>query len=123
MGSLMHYGAYEFSKDKDARLATIKVLNGTELQQCIGQREGFSEMDIDMLGEIYGCQGTVTPLVKNADLAQSLIASDNMTFISEACGETAVNIVTEQTAAPDAKGGAKRMACFMVLLLCLFSIL
>ncbi|XP_069698082.1 zinc metalloproteinase nas-15-like isoform X2 [Periplaneta americana] len=58
-GSLMHYGRYAFSKDY--RSPTIVPRNPAA---NIGQRRGFSEIDLLKINRLYECQrGTVGPVI------------------------------------------------------------
>jgi hypothetical protein len=66
--SLMHYSASAFSKDGSV---TIEPHNKA-LTQYIGQRMGFSQLDVEHIGDMYGCKDTVTPEMQNADLAHQL---------------------------------------------------
>jgi hypothetical protein len=66
--SLMHYSASAFSRDGSV---TIEPHNRA-LTQYIGQRMGFSQLDVEHIGDMYGCRGTVTPQVHNAELTQQL---------------------------------------------------
>jgi len=50
--SVMHYGAYAFSKGRQPTIQTIKP------GKCsLGQREGFSDIDIKKLNTLYKCTG------------------------------------------------------------------
>jgi len=50
--SVMHYGAYAFSKGRSPTIETIRKGN------CkLGQREGFSDTDIRKLNTLYQCAG------------------------------------------------------------------
>merc|ERR1712048_223352 len=51
--SMMHYGSYFFSKN---RQITIQTKN-SEDQNRIGNRKGFSKIDIQQINKMYGCQG------------------------------------------------------------------
>mmetsp|Transcript_64305 Transcript_64305/g.207164 ORF Transcript_64305/g.207164 Transcript_64305/m.207164 type:complete len:534 (+) Transcript_64305:89-1690(+) len=66
--SLMHYSATTFSKDGSMTLEA----HDHELSQYMGQREGLSELDVEQLGEMYGCKDTVTPLLRNKELSTTL---------------------------------------------------
>merc|ERR1719387_1657144 len=72
--SLMHYGAWEFSSNSGETITTVIP----ELQQYLGQREGFSEYDIRQIGTMYGCADTVKPIVTNAKLAADLIQGKSL---------------------------------------------
>lgn len=49
-GSVMHYGAFDFAKDKD-KPVIIPLQKNVE----IGQREGFSEKDVATINLLYNC--------------------------------------------------------------------
>lgn len=66
--SLMHYSASAFSRDGSV---TIEPHNRA-LTQYIGQRMGFSQLDIEHIGDMYGCKDTVTPQIRNAELIHQL---------------------------------------------------
>lgn len=68
--SIMHYSQTAFSTDKS--VPTITGANGQSLQNYIGQRQGYSELDVRHLGVLYQCP--VRPLRFNAQQAQELAA-------------------------------------------------
>jgi len=68
MLSLMHYSATTFGKDGKYTLLPHK----REMARYLGQRMGFSELDIGHLGNMYGCSDEVTPLVHNKELSEKL---------------------------------------------------
>ena len=49
--SIMHYGNKYFSKNGQDTIRSIHQSNAT-----LGQRVGFSELDIDEMNELYDCQ-------------------------------------------------------------------
>ncbi|XP_049830125.1 hatching enzyme 1.2-like [Schistocerca gregaria] len=53
-GSLMHYGRLDFSRD--GRSPTIVP---RDPQAAIGQRRGFSEVDVAKINLLYGCRNTL----------------------------------------------------------------
>jgi len=66
--SLMHFGAFDFSTNG---LITIEP-NETMLTHFIGQRVGYSQLDIEHIGELYGCLHSVKPNFINVDLKDSV---------------------------------------------------
>ena len=50
-GSIMHYGPTTFSKNGNATLEAIFDAQGT-----MGQRAGFSDVDIWKIEKLYGCK-------------------------------------------------------------------
>ncbi|XP_062621324.1 uncharacterized protein LOC134282913 [Saccostrea cucullata] len=56
-GSIMHYGATTFSKNGSPTLVAKFNTRGT-----MGQRSGFSEMDIWKIKKLYGCENGDPPL-------------------------------------------------------------
>lgn len=76
--SLMHYHAYAFSSNG---AVTLEPLD-RHMARWLGQREGFSELDIEQIGEMYGCKDTVKPLVHNKQL--SLELSDEILKVEHA---------------------------------------
>jgi hypothetical protein len=66
--SLMHYSASAFSRDGSV---TIEPHNRA-LTQYLGQRMGFSQLDVEHIGDMYGCRDTVTPLIQNLELTRRL---------------------------------------------------
>merc|ERR1719195_254084 len=64
--SVMHYNAYAFSMN---RKKTIKAKKRGECE--LGQRKGFSKMDVKKINTLYDCPGcpkTVLYLAKNAKI-------------------------------------------------------
>jgi len=53
--SVMHYGAYDFSKNGQK---TIVRLDGSEA--ALGNKVGFSQVDMNKLNKLYKCEGTAT---------------------------------------------------------------
>jgi len=68
MLSLMHYSANTFGKDGKVTL----LPNQDGFEGYLGQRMGFSQLDVEQIGEMYGCKDKVTPLVQNKELSQQL---------------------------------------------------
>merc|ERR1711972_980683 len=66
--SLMHYSASAFSKDGSVSIEP----HNKALTQYIGQRMGFSQLDVEHIGDMYGCKHTVTPEIQNANFALQL---------------------------------------------------
>nr|XP_045603957.1 zinc metalloproteinase nas-4-like [Procambarus clarkii] len=58
LGSVMHYGPYAFAQDR-SRPTIIPRKTGVE----IGQRRGFSELDIQKLQTLYNCANTTLEAV------------------------------------------------------------
>eukprot|EP00746_Dinoflagellata_sp_MGD_P106275 gnl/MRDRNA2_/MRDRNA2_44364_c0_seq2.p1 gnl/MRDRNA2_/MRDRNA2_44364_c0~~gnl/MRDRNA2_/MRDRNA2_44364_c0_seq2.p1 ORF type:complete len:515 (+),score=103.68 gnl/MRDRNA2_/MRDRNA2_44364_c0_seq2:124-1668(+) len=79
--SIMHYHGWAHSKNGAITVET-KV---QELQQYIGQRVGFSELDIQQLGLMYGCPDTVAPFDENANLSASLLKGRNLPTYTGEC--------------------------------------
>lgn len=50
----MHYGAKTFGKGFLFKSTTIETLN-KKYQNVIGQRKGFSPIDIKQINAMYGC--------------------------------------------------------------------
>ena len=57
VGSIMHYGPYAFAVNKF--LPTLSALRDTRTQ--MGQRRGFSKIDIRKLNRLYGCDDKNVP--------------------------------------------------------------
>ncbi|OWF49562.1 Zinc metalloproteinase nas-4 [Mizuhopecten yessoensis] len=58
-GSIMHYGAYTFSKNGNPALKALFDDKGT-----MGQRDGFSAVDIWKINKLYSCTGGDAPKPK-----------------------------------------------------------
>lgn len=52
-GSIMHYGSYAFSKNGQKTIKALKD-GGTKM----GQRDGFSSLDLQKLNKLYQCEAT-----------------------------------------------------------------
>lgn len=72
--SLMMYGAYEFSKNGEL---TLKP-SDARMVNFMGQRMGFSELDIQLIGELYKCKDKVTPVTQNAHLSKAYISGGSI---------------------------------------------
>jgi len=70
MLSLMHFGVFAFSRD--GRSLTFEP-EDLRLVRFIGQRLGFSELDVRRLGHMYGCEDAVVPANRNAALSDLLL--------------------------------------------------
>ncbi|XP_043203448.1 zinc metalloproteinase nas-15-like [Amphibalanus amphitrite] len=55
IGSIMHYGPYAFARDKTRPTLTALRSAGNGR---MGQRDGFSSLDVQKLNSLYGCGGT-----------------------------------------------------------------
>ena len=54
--SVMHYGSKSFGKGAFFKSRTIETVD-KRYQNVIGQRRGFSEIDIKQIKKMYGCNG------------------------------------------------------------------
>ena len=54
-GSIMHYGPYAFARDRSRPTLTALPSAGTGR---MGQREGFSSLDVQKLNRLYSCDST-----------------------------------------------------------------
>jgi hypothetical protein len=79
--SLMMYGAYHFSKDGE--MTTLP--HDKRLVPIMGQREGFSELDVLHLGNMYGCVDTVNPGVKNQGLSTGYLKGEGFEAFKGVC--------------------------------------
>lgn len=52
----MHYGSKSFGKGAFFKSRTIETVD-KRYQNVIGQRQGFSEIDIKQIKKMYGCNG------------------------------------------------------------------
>lgn len=57
--SVMHYGSYAFSINRRKTIVSLSNPN-----EQLGQRRGFSAIDIKQLRKHYDCEGSVTPTKK-----------------------------------------------------------
>ncbi|XP_069950740.1 zinc metalloproteinase nas-4-like [Cherax quadricarinatus] len=80
LGSVMHYGPYAFAKDR-ARPTIIPRKTGVE----IGQRRGFSEIDIQKLQTLYNCANLTAETVVTTELPITTPLPDTCEDNSEHC--------------------------------------
>jgi hypothetical protein len=66
--SLMMYGAFSFSKNGNM----VAKPRDLRVARFMGQRMGLSELDVQALGNMYGCAAQVTPLDPNAKFSSTL---------------------------------------------------
>jgi len=67
--SLMMYGAYAFSTNSELTIEPKDL----KLVSFMGQRMGFSELDIELIGNMYGCFDSITPITKNKVLSEAYL--------------------------------------------------
>ena len=86
--SIMHYGPYAFAANRRKR--TITPIKPTDQ---MGQRNGFSEIDINKLNKLYKCQGTGGSAVGPTKAPEPSACQDNNAYCSEwsARGECSKN--------------------------------
>jgi hypothetical protein len=72
--SVMLPGTRSFSKNANFSITTTNAL----LQKFIGQRMGFSQGDIDLLGSVYECPGLVKPSTGSAELSWKVSLGEGM---------------------------------------------
>jgi hypothetical protein len=78
--SLMMYGAYSFSTNSEMTIQPQHL----ELVNFMGQRVGFSELDVELIGRLYGCSDKVTPQTPNRALSETYLTQGaNMGFTGE----------------------------------------
>ncbi|XP_043233574.1 zinc metalloproteinase nas-4-like [Amphibalanus amphitrite] len=76
--SIMHYGPYAFAANR--KLRTITPIKPTDQ---MGQRNGFSEIDIKKLNKLYKCQGTGGGAVGPTKAPEPSACQDNNEYCSE----------------------------------------
>lgn len=67
--SVMMYGPFSFSSSDGLMVSRPRDIRAAGF---MGQRMGLSELDVRMLGSLYGCPGNVTPSDSNARLSSVL---------------------------------------------------
>lgn len=72
--SLMMYGSYAFSSDGELTITPHDL----RLVSFMGQRMGLSELDVDLIGSLYGCRSTITPLTQNAAMSKAYLTSEGI---------------------------------------------
>jgi len=80
--SVMHYSEYAFSRDRRAGLKTIVAHDGTT---PLGQRNGFTQIDINKLNALYECQSGETDASTAATAATEPPTASSTE--SPACGD------------------------------------
>lgn len=73
--SLMMYGAYAFSANDAITLEP----NDKRLVNYMGQRMGFSQLDVELIGKMYKCENQVTPKTLNAALSMAYLTPGGIT--------------------------------------------
>jgi hypothetical protein len=84
--SLMMYGSYAFSTNGNLTIEPHDL----RLTNYMGQRMGFSELDIELIGTMYGCKDTVTPLDLNKHLSEEYLKNGVDLGFSGDCVDAAV---------------------------------
>lgn len=79
MLSLMMYDAFSFSKDNAGNKMTVEP-HDSRFVRYMGQRSGFSQLDVEQIGNMYNCPNKVTPTTENKVLAQKMIAGEFENF-------------------------------------------
>jgi len=72
--SLMMYGSYAFSTDGELTITPHDL----RLVSMMGQRMGLSELDVELIGSLYGCRGTITPLTQNKALSEAYLTAEGI---------------------------------------------
>jgi len=71
--SLMHYGAYMFSKDKKGRKPTISALD-SKVNEALGQAMGLSSIDVLQLTDMY-CPAKKILLLPSSVVSDAVVAA------------------------------------------------
>jgi len=71
--SLMHYGAYVFSKDKKGRKPTMTSLDG-KVNEALGQAMGLSSIDVLQLTDMY-CPAKKILLLPSSGVSDAAVAT------------------------------------------------
>merc|ERR1719401_46951 len=79
--SLMMYGAYTFSTNGEVTI----MPRDKRLIPLMGQRMGFSELDILHLGEMYECVDTVKPATANKLLSEAYLNGEGFEEFKGIC--------------------------------------
>lgn len=79
--SLMMYGAYAFSTNGELTIKPHQQI----LVSYMGQREGFSELDVELMGNMYGCVDQISPTTRNKDLSIQYLSGDINTGFEGKC--------------------------------------
>jgi astacin len=70
--SLMIYGCYAFSTNGELTIEPHQLT----LVNMMGQRMGFSELDIELIGKMYGCEDKIKPATKNKAMSQTYLKDE-----------------------------------------------
>jgi hypothetical protein len=94
--SLMMYGAYAFTSTGEK---TISPHNEPGLVNYMGQRMGFSERDVELIGRLYSCADQVTPQTANEHLSQEYMqaAADANTKMDYGHSGECADVADDQT--------------------------
>merc|ERR1719331_2868111 len=85
--SLMMYGSYAFSTNGELTIEPHDL----RLVNFMGQRMGFSELDIELIGNTYGCVDSITPTTRNKHLSQAYLSAQGInTGFTGTCADQSV---------------------------------
>lgn len=74
--SLMMYGAYTFSANGEMTIEPHDL----RLVRYMGQRMGFSELDVEHIGLMYGCLDQINPLTRNKHLSEAYLNNVSLDY-------------------------------------------
>jgi len=84
--SLMMYGSYAFTTNGELTVDPTDK----KLVSFMGQRMGFSELDVELLGTMYSCVSEIKPITKNKALSKAYLAGTvNTGFTGTKCEDSA----------------------------------
>ncbi|KAK3579889.1 hypothetical protein CHS0354_025751 [Potamilus streckersoni] len=92
-GSIMHYGPYTFAKEPKQEVMTPKYDPHVQM----GQRDGFSELDIWKINTLYGCDSGPPP---SPSWMQYLSSTIKITTPSQTPSRTSVSTKSTQKTTP-----------------------
>jgi len=100
--SLMHYDAHAFSINGEATIEPVRP----RLRQFLGQRVGFSQLDVEHMARMYGCSDTATAETPNKNLSvwMAHVLTTNFERNLTDCVDSTPTVsenVTENSTCPD----------------------
>eukprot|EP00112_Aurelia_sp_Birch-Aquarium-sp1_P014253 Seg3064.3 transcript_id=Seg3064.3/GoldUCD/mRNA.D3Y31 product="Zinc metalloproteinase nas-15" protein_id=Seg3064.3/GoldUCD/D3Y31 len=104
--SLMHYGNYAFSKNKQATITSL-----SDPDEKLGQRKKFSKIDIQQLNKYYNCKGKTSIIdpkkcVDKDEFCPSLKAYCHMAWVMADCVKTCTGCSGKEPSKKKPKGCA-----------------